>query len=228
MPDNDRPMTVIYNGVDRRRFHPTQPDEKAAARRQIGLRPQVPIALTVAAANQRKGWTYLLDAWAEVATSHPDWLLLAIAPPSGGERVDIRAEVNRRGIESSVEVRDGIPAADMPALYRAADLFVHASLAEGLSNAVLEAMASGLPTIATAVGGHAELIVNAGDGILVPPSDTRSLRSALSTLTGDEVERQRLAAGAVVASERLGTPESNAVRLAGLLRDAAGRPISGG
>ncbi len=228
MTEVDRPVAVTYNGVDRHRFRPPRPGEKEAARRHLGLPPDALIALTVGAANQRKGWTHLLDAWADVSSSHPDWRLVAIAPPSGGERVDVRAESLRRGITARVEVRDGLGGDDMPALYRAADLFVHPSLSEGMSNAVLEAMASGVPTIATAVGGHAELIVDRNDGLLVPAGESEPLRSALDELMGDPAARERLARGAVAASELLGTPASNAGRLAGLLREAASRPISRG
>jgi len=75
--------------------------------------------------------------------------------------------------------------ADVPELLRSLDLFVLPSRAEGISNTILEAMASGLPVVATAVGGNPELVVDGACGRLVPPSDPQAMAQALAAYVGD-------------------------------------------
>jgi glycosyltransferase involved in cell wall biosynthesis len=74
---------------------------------------------------------------------------------------------------------------DVPDVMRGLDCFVLPSIAEGVSNTILEAMASGLPVIATAVGGNPELVVKGESGLLVPPSDPAQLAAALIKLADD-------------------------------------------
>jgi glycosyltransferase involved in cell wall biosynthesis len=92
---------------------------------------------------------------------------------------------------------------DVPALMRGMDLFVLPSLAEGISNTILEAMATGLPVMATRVGGNAELVVEGETGTLVPPSDPEALAGALGSYVQDpkRVLREGLAGRARVERE---------------------------
>ncbi|MCQ8180317.1 TIGR03088 family PEP-CTERM/XrtA system glycosyltransferase [Methylomonas sp. SURF-1] len=80
---------------------------------------------------------------------------------------------------------------DIPTILRAMDIFVLPSAAEGISNTILEAMASGLPVIATRVGGNPELVVDGETGRLVPARDAARLSSALNELALDERRRRR-------------------------------------
>jgi len=75
---------------------------------------------------------------------------------------------------------------DVPDLLRAMDLFVLPSIGEGISNAILEAMASGLPIVATQVGGNSQLVVHGETGLLVPPQDPGLMAAAISTYLHDE------------------------------------------
>ena len=81
---------------------------------------------------------------------------------------------------------------DVDVLYRAFDVFVLPSLSEGMSNTILEAMAVGLPVVATDVGAARELVTEGESGLLVPPADSHALAAALSELLGDACRRQRL------------------------------------
>jgi glycosyltransferase involved in cell wall biosynthesis len=85
---------------------------------------------------------------------------------------------------------------DVPALLPALDVFVLPSRAEGISNTILEAMACGVPVIATAVGGNVELVAAGETGMLVPADDPPALAAALLALGGDRALRERLGAAA--------------------------------
>jgi sugar transferase (PEP-CTERM/EpsH1 system associated) len=96
----------------------------------------------------------------------------------GPLRAELDAEIARLGIGDRVWLAG--ERADVPDVMRAMDVFVLPSRAEGISNTVLEAMASGLPVVATAVGGNPELVEHGRTGLLVPPSDAQALCDALA------------------------------------------------
>lgn len=107
------------------------------------------------------------------------------------DQLGLGGSVTLAGARSQQEVRE---------LLAWADVFVLPSLSEGISNAVLEAMASGLPVIATDCGGTSEVIETGTDGILVPIGDRRALRGALEQVAGDAALRHRLGAAAARSS----------------------------
>ena len=80
----------------------------------------------------------------------------------------------------------------------ACDLFVHASRAEGNSNAILEAMAAGLPVVATRVGGVADVIKDGVHGMLVPPENAQAIAGAVNQLLADPVRRRMIRTAAIV------------------------------
>ena len=100
----------------------------------------------------------------------------------------MRARVRERGIEGSVRFVGS--RTDVPDLLRAADLFVHPSREEGFSNAILEAMAAGLPVVACDVGGNPEAVVDGETGRLVPPRDPERLAGAMAELISDVSKRK--------------------------------------
>ena len=101
----------------------------------------------------------------------------------------------------------------MPELYRAADAFVLPSHNEGLSCSILEAMATGLPVLATDVGGHAEILETGRNGWLIAPRDLGALVEALREITSGEEARHRLGAAARKRAVGLGDYRENAARL---------------
>ena len=149
-------------------------------------------ALVIVVANliPYKGLEHFVDAWREVVGAVPG--ARAVVVGEGPARADLEARAADLGETLRfIGSRD-----DVPALLRAADVVVQASLYEGFPNAVLEAMAAGRPVVATAVGGTVEAVESDRTGLLVPPRDSAALAAAiLRLLTQPELARSYGAAG---------------------------------
>jgi glycosyltransferase involved in cell wall biosynthesis len=119
----------------------------------------------------------------------------------GRDRVDVERELERLGLDGRVELlgeRD-----DVPELLAGSDVFVLSSRAEGMPLAILEAMAAGLPVVASDVGGIGELVVDGETGVLVRPGDRDALAAALERVAGDGALRKRMGAAARARAEAL-------------------------
>ena len=158
-----------------------------------------------------------------IAMVEPRALRTAIVG-DGPQRIELEQQIATLGVQDGVRLlgtRD-----DVPALLAEAGIFVLSSRSEGLPMSVIEAMAAGLPVVATAVGGIPELVEHERTGILVPPGDARALAAALSRLAGDAGLRQRMGeAGRARAEEHF---DVNGFRRAHVeLYARAARPLSG-
>ena len=210
---------IVYGGVDHTKFRP--PADKIAARHASQLPPELRMStakllLTLGPPIRAKGYLDLLDAWSVVAPAATDWQLVMGGVASA--ELDIAAEVRTRGLEGRAHWIGLQPAHTVASLLQACDAFVLASHNEGLSLSVLEAMATGLPTIATDVGGHAEVITSPAEGWLVPARDVGALTESLRELTSSAEARASRAEAGRRAALRIGTPAENAARLADGLR----------
>jgi sugar transferase (PEP-CTERM/EpsH1 system associated) len=112
--------------------------------------------------------------------------------------------VAERFAEAGVDAQVWLPGArdDVPELMRAMDLFIVPSLAEGICNTLLEAMATGLPVIATAVGGNPDLVQPGVTGSLVPAGDPKALAAAMAAVLSDDAQRQHMGRAARARAER--------------------------
>lgn len=177
----------IYNGIDP--IPPWTPEQAAEFRRREGIPPGTAAALTVSNFYPYKGHEFLVEAMPHIVGSHPDILFLLVGRDSGTmERT--RERVRRLGLEGHVRFLGN--RSDVPDLLRASDLFLHPSLEEGFSNAILEAMAAGLPVVACSVGGNVEAVLDGVTGFLVPPRDPEHLSAAVMDLLADGKKRKRM------------------------------------
>jgi glycosyltransferase involved in cell wall biosynthesis len=139
-----------------------------------------------------KGLDVLLESWVRVSLQSPDAHLTLAG--DGPERERLMTLSRQLGIENSVSFPGLVQ--DVPALLSSHNLYVQASHQEGLPNAVLEAMANGLPTVATQISGHEDVIAHSETGLLVPPNHADELAAAISHLAENPNLRQEMGATA--------------------------------
>ena len=193
------PIHAIPNGIDTDRFRPAAEGEKAALRRTLGLPVEGRIVVSCGAIVPRKGHALMLDAWRALAASRPDAHLVLVGPARNDgylaglrERDDPR--VHFTGLVWNVEE-----------YLRAADAFWFASRVEGLPNAVIEAMATGLPVVSGRFLGVSPELGRGGEEWVLVERDRDALGAAMGDLLDDEGQRSRIGAAARTwAVERLG------------------------
>jgi glycosyltransferase involved in cell wall biosynthesis len=138
----------------------------------------------------RKAVAVLLEAFARMRRAHPGAALVLAG--DGEQRPALEAQACRLGIDRAVRFAGARPRDAMAAEYAAADLFCLPSLYEGFPLAILEAMAAGLPVVATAVAGVPEAVADGVTGRLVPPEDADALARALAELAADRERARRM------------------------------------
>ncbi|MFK4226649.1 glycosyltransferase [Streptomyces sp. NPDC019890] len=168
-------IAVIHNGMEERDFRVAAPAHLAT---------DLPVVLCVANLRTYKGHEYLLDAMCRLQQRGHRCTLVLIG--EGPQRPDLERQAQRLGID----VRLLGHRTDVPAFLARADVVVLPSLEEGLSNAVMEAMAIGRPVVATSVGGTPELLRD--HGVLVPPADPGALADGLQWMLTDHAAAARL------------------------------------
>jgi glycosyltransferase involved in cell wall biosynthesis len=184
-------MALVPSGVNTRRFHPDGPaGARTAGRKRI---------LTVARLVERKGVEDLVRALPAVPAAE---LVVIGGPPAGELPSDPYARRLLRlaeagGVADRVRLVGAVPAHEMPAWYRSADVVAATPWYEPFGLTALEAMACGVPVVASAVGGLADTVVDGLTGDLVPPRDPQALGLTLRRLLGDEFRRLSYAAAAV-------------------------------
>jgi len=167
---------VVPNGVDLDRFRPLTPDEREAARRELGLDPAAPVAVCVGRIDPQKGQTVLVRAWEQVRRACPDAVLLLVGDGPG--RADVAALAGGLGLGDGVRLLGERP--DAPRFYGLADVVAFTSQwGEAMALTPLEGMACGRPVVATDVAGIRESVGD-GCGAIVPPADVDALASSLA------------------------------------------------
>lgn len=183
----------LPHGVDLTRFRSASGQERATIRTSEGLPVDVPIVLSVGRLSTEKGVLDLLHAWKIV--DHPQALLLLVGPDMPGHQWDagpaVHAFVADHGLRDRVRVYG--PASDPSRLYQAADLFVQPSHFEAFGISAIEAMSSGVPVVASAVGGLCDFLVDGSNALLVPPRSPEILAAALRRALADPSLCRRLA-----------------------------------
>lgn len=186
------PLQAVPNGVDAERFRP-DPARKTELRRRLGVDGVV--FLYAGRLSEEKRLPAFVESWAHgVRDARQPATLLLVG--EGSEEGAIRAAMRR--VEGGERARILPPTEDILSYYQACDVFVLPSISEGLSNALLEAMACGLGVLATSVGGTAEAVVEGQSGLLFKPGEDDRARALVRRL----VERPTLAGSLGEAARR--------------------------
>jgi glycosyltransferase involved in cell wall biosynthesis len=183
-------VVTIPSGIDIRKFDPAK--SGTTLREEIGINSSVPVIVMVAILRVRKGHYYFVHAAKKVIEEFSNAMFLIVG--DGPQRTNIERYINELDLKDNVLML-GLRE-DIPRILASADLYVIPSLSEGMGQSTMEAMAMGVPVIASDVGGLPELIIDDQTGILVPPKNILSLAKAITGLLSDKEKSKRLAAQA--------------------------------
>jgi sugar transferase (PEP-CTERM/EpsH1 system associated) len=182
-----RGIRIIRNGVDLSRF---QTEHRAEARLRLGLPSDALVVGTAGRLVDVKDHSTLLEALRLVTSAGVP--LLAVIAGDGPLRTALESTILTLGLQDRVRLLGH--RSDIETVMAALDIFVLSSRSEGLPMAILEAMASGLPVIATRVGGVDEVIDEGSTGLLVEPKSPEALAEAIGSLAGNRARRERMGA----------------------------------
>ena len=190
-------LRIVPSGVDCDHFRPVNSSERGAARARLGIASGDFLAGTVGMLEERKGHRYLLEAIAMLNRGRGDGSRIKCAIAGDGA---MRDELARLAQELSIagDVLFLGMIGDSRQLLDALDVFVFPSIMEGLGVALLEAMACGLPVVATGAGGVVDIVEDNRSGLLVAPRDSASIANAIEALAGDSTRRSQLGSAARV------------------------------
>jgi len=204
----------IPNGVDTARFRPATAEERAAARARLGVRPDAPVVLHAGRLVPQKRPELLVRGFARALERAPSAELVFCG--RGRLEAECRREAGALGIADRVHFRGNVD--DVAGAYRAADVLALVSAAEGMPNVVLEAMASGVPCLATPVGAVPDLVRDGETGVLVRGDEAGAIADPLAALLLEPARRARLGAAARALAEKELGLEPVAARYADLYR----------
>jgi glycosyltransferase involved in cell wall biosynthesis len=190
-------VEVLHNPVDLRRFRPVDAAARRAFREALAIEWDAPVVICVARFDPVKGVDLLIEAWREIASAIPQAVLLLAG--DGPLRETLAQRIRSNGIDTSVRFLGY--RSDVEAVLPAADLCVVPSRSEGFSLAALEAMATGLPVVATRVGGLPEVVRDGETGVLVEADNPPALAKAVIRLLADPTLRAELAAAALASAQ---------------------------
>lgn len=183
---DQRRITTICNGVDIRRYQ--RKVDRMAIRSSLGLKEEDQVVILVGTLKEQKGHRYLVQAAAPLIAQNNN--LHILFPGDGPLRASLQQQVQELGLEKHIHFLGSRK--DIPDLLAASDYFVLPSLWEGLAMALIEAMASGLPVLATCVSGSQHVVVPGETGLLVPPGDADQLRQAMAEMIANPERAKKM------------------------------------
>ena len=194
--DQMPPIVYVPPGVDTERFVPLSAEERSAARRRLGFKPDAPLVVGVSRLVPRKGFDTLIDAAAQLADRHPD--LQVVIAGTGRDEDRLRRRIGQSG--SPARLLGFVDDADLPALYGCADAFAMlcrerwAGLEqEGFGIVFVEAAAAGCPQVAGKSGGSAEAVAHGDTGYVVDdPTSVNQVAHSLDLILSHPERREEM------------------------------------
>ncbi len=179
--DRKQKIEVICNGIDVNNFHP---DESKRAKDKFI------ITLGGTRITARKGINYLIEALSTLAPKYPNIFLRLVG--EGNEKEALTSLIKELNLEKFVDFAGLISRDKIATYYQEASVFVLPSLNEGMSNAMLEALASGLPILATQTGGTEELVEDEINGMIIKMKDAEDLAEKIEMILKNDVLRVQM------------------------------------
>jgi glycosyltransferase involved in cell wall biosynthesis len=213
-------ITVIERGRDPERLGEPSPARRARARAMLGLAPDDEAIVAIGRQEYQKGHRFLFEAMSVLAASRPRAILL-VAGRGGAEADELRRMAARPPLDRVVRFLGHRQ--DVPEILAAADVFAFPSLWEGLGCSVLEAMALGLPIVASDLEPIREVVEDGRCAVLVPPRTPGALASAISSLLDDRPRAEALGLEGREIFRRRFTLDRITQRMVELCRRVAGQ-----
>jgi len=181
-------IVTIYNGAELNKF--SKKTDNVGLKKELGLKPKVPIVGIIAGLRRIKGHKYFLEAASIILKENKNVQFLIVGwHGDDGYPEELKNFTKDMGIDRNVIFTGA--RYDVSEILSISDISVLSSLSEGFSNTILESMAAGKPIVATDVGGNPEAVVNGETGLLVPPGDSGALaRAILKLLRNKDLARK--------------------------------------
>jgi glycosyltransferase involved in cell wall biosynthesis len=184
----DRDIHIIPNGIDTNKFKPMEKNEILAEMLKVEGQKSKVIGF-VGELREKKGMATLLSGYAQLAKTVPTSLLI-VGEVREGEAKRAFEEFRTTNPQLPITVTGHVAHKDLPAYYSLMDVFVHPSLRDGMPNAILEAMACGVPVIATPVGGVLDVIEDEVNGLFVDINDMQGLAEKMAEVLKQPDKRE--------------------------------------
>jgi glycosyltransferase involved in cell wall biosynthesis len=202
-------VETIHNGVDTRKFSPGLAQDGLMKKFQIDS--QDILIGAVGRLSPEKGLEYLISAIREVVNTYPRTKVLIVGDGDEKYRLSLQEKVKDLELSSHIILIGFYE--DVPQILRCLDIFSLPSLTEGFNRSLLEAMACGLPVVATAVGGNVEIVQDGVNGLLVPHSNPGALASAITEMLKDKEKAREMGLEGKLLVEENFSIEKNVKRI---------------
>jgi glycosyltransferase involved in cell wall biosynthesis len=181
-------VEIIYNGVNTKRFLPGLAQEDL--RKKLRIASEDTVIGTVGRLSPEKGLEYLILAIPDVVNVYPRTKVLIVGDGDENYRLSLQEKVKELELSSRIFFVGFYE--DVPQVLRCMDIFILPSLFEAFNRSLLEAMACGLPVVATAVGGNIEVVQDGVNGLLVLPNNPGALAFAITELLKDKEKARKM------------------------------------
>jgi len=178
-------IEVIPTGIDTELFSP-QNVQHTTLRKKLAIHPDEKLLLTIAKLHKTKGLCYLIKACAKLKESEPRLRFKLFILGKGPEKANLLGLIEKYGlVRNCILLEHHFPHQELPAIYKACDLFVLPSTYEQLGNVLIEATSMEKPIVCSKVGGMTDIVKDGVNGLLVPPANPKALAKAILKLLED-------------------------------------------
>jgi glycosyltransferase involved in cell wall biosynthesis len=191
-------LVTLHNGIDLEPFQRPREEARRLISAEFGIPRQALVVVAVSVLRAGKGIEVLIEAAGSILRRHPDAFILIVGDGPMAEEWQSLADRVRGGDR----IRWAGFRRDVNQILAGCDLFVHPTLADAFPTVLLEAMAAGLPVVASGVGGVPEIVLDGETGTLVPAADPKRLSAAINALLADVRRRKEMSEAAVATVSR--------------------------